>query len=114
MYKVIIDQECANSLGVSNANRARFIAAVLDQLDHAYSKHGSELWSRHEFYGILKEEVDEVFDNIKQNGSKEDLIAEMIQVAATCLRYAESLDRYSKQPFVIDGNRFNKRIINED
>lgn len=60
------------------------------QLDSAYEKHGSELWTRHEFYGVLKEEVDELWDVIKQDGPSEDLYSELIQVALVCIRYANT------------------------
>lgn len=65
-----------------------------DEIDRAYEKHGKDLWGRHEFYGIIKEEIDEVFDAIKKNESQEKLEKEIIQVAAMCMRYLETGDRY--------------------
>lgn len=59
-------------------------------LDAAYKKHGRGLWSRHEFYGILLEEVEELWDVIKSDGSEEDLYEELIQVALVCIRYANT------------------------
>ena len=46
--------------------RANIIAEIELELDRAYSKHGRGLWGRHEFYGVLKEEVDEAWDAIKK------------------------------------------------
>jgi len=43
--------------------------------------------SPHEGYAILKEEVDELWDNIKGNTSKETLIHEAKQVGAMALRF---------------------------
>lgn len=60
------------------------------ELDRAYDKHGDLPWGRHEFYGILKEEVDELWDCIKANVPQDELMAELIQVAAMCYRYAET------------------------
>lgn len=74
--------------------REYFFKLVANELDHAYAKHGKEKWSRHEFYSILKEEVDEVWDEIKTDGKTSDLLAEIVQVAAMCLRYIETGDRY--------------------
>lgn len=115
--KVNINQDYANSLGISNEHRAHFIAAMMEELNKAYAKHGCEAWSRHEMYAILQEEVDEVWDNIKCNGDKDNLIKELIQVACVCLRYAESIDRYSKKrfdlPFPVNEN-YENRIEKED
>ena len=71
---------------------------MADEVDRAYRKHGSAQWGRHEFYAILLEEVDEVWDAIKQDLPQDELIAEIVQVAAMCLRYTETGDRY-RQPF---------------
>jgi hypothetical protein len=64
------------------------------ELSRAYAKHGQAQWSRHEFYGILKEEIDEVWEAIKRDLPTADLEEEMVQVAAMCLRYFETRDRY--------------------
>lgn len=64
------------------------------ELTKAYGKHGREQWGRHEFYAILKEEVDELWDAIKGDEPLERVHAEAIQVAAVCRRYLETGDRY--------------------
>lgn len=69
---------------------------ISKELDHAYSKHGRDRWGRHEFYAILKEEVDELWDAIKQDDSQENVRAEAIQVASMVIRYLETGDRYLK------------------
>lgn len=38
--------------------RRAIVEAISKELDRAYSKHGRAQWGRHEFYAILKEEVD--------------------------------------------------------
>jgi len=68
--------------------------AIKEQLDRAYAKHGSEKWGRHEFYGVLKEEVDELWDAIKGDEPMENVVAEALQVAAVIFRYLETGDRY--------------------
>ena len=75
--------------------RQLFHTAMDKEIERAYEKHGTELWGRHEFYGILKEEVDELWDAIKINANSDKLAEEMIQVAAMCLRYYETGNRYS-------------------
>lgn len=64
------------------------------ELDRAYEKHGTEAWGRHEFYAILQEEVDEVWDSIKADRPLDELAKEAIQVAAMVVRYLETNDRY--------------------
>lgn len=76
------------------APRERMFAAIAAELDRAYEKHGTEPWSRHEFYAILKEEVDELWDDIKADAPQDRVLAELIQVAAMCVRYYETGDRH--------------------
>lgn len=71
-----------------------FLEAVRDEVDYAVGKHGNDSWGRHEFYGVLKEEVDELWDAIKCDAPQWEVLAEALQVAAVCLRYAETGDRY--------------------
>ena len=72
--------------------RHSFVELVTAELDRAYAKHGEEPWSRHEFYAILKEEVDELWDDIKADEPLDKTLKELVQVAAMCLRYAETGD----------------------
>jgi NTP pyrophosphatase (non-canonical NTP hydrolase) len=69
-------------------------AQIRAELERAYTKHGREPWGRHEFYGILLEEVDELWDAIKGDEPMERVHAEAIQVAAMVFRYIETGDRY--------------------
>jgi NTP pyrophosphatase (non-canonical NTP hydrolase) len=71
---------------------------IHDELDHAYRKHGRLSWGRHEFYGILKEEIDELWEAIKNDDPLDNVIEEAIDVAATCFRYLETGDRYLSVP----------------
>jgi hypothetical protein len=77
-----------------NPNREQIIASILEELDHAYAKHGYDLWGRHEFYAILKEEVDELWDDIKRDQPMSDIRKEALQIACVVIRYLESGDRY--------------------
>ena len=74
--------------------RRHIMQAISAELDHAYGKHGRGQWGRHEFYAILKEEVDEMWDAIKADDPIEDVRAEAIQIAAMVFRYLETGDRY--------------------
>jgi NTP pyrophosphatase (non-canonical NTP hydrolase) len=71
-------------------DRVMFVNRILAELDRAYAKHGSEPWSRHQFYAVLLEEVDELWDAIKQDATEERITEEMVQVAAMCFRHAET------------------------
>jgi len=79
---------------MSDTARGALMEAVAAELDHAYAKHGRKPWGRHEFYAILREEVDELWDAIKADEPQERVIAELTQVAAMCFRYAETGDAY--------------------
>ena len=69
-------------------------ALIEAELVRAYAKHGREPWGRHEFYAILKEEVDELWDAIKADEPTERVLEEAVQVAAMCVRYMQTGDRY--------------------
>ena len=74
--------------------RAEILAAIEAELERAYAKHGSDPWGRHEWYAITLEELDEAWDNIRADGPAIELHHEIIQVAAMCVRYLETGDRY--------------------
>jgi NTP pyrophosphatase (non-canonical NTP hydrolase) len=71
-----------------------WMQAVRGELDHAYAKHGREPWGRHEFYAVLLEEVEELWEAIKSDAPQQDVLAELRQVIAMCVRYVETGDRY--------------------
>jgi hypothetical protein len=64
------------------------------ELHRSYAKHGRDQWGRHEFYAILKEEVDELWDAIKEDLPQANVEHEAIQVATMVLRYMETGDKY--------------------
>lgn len=75
--------------------REEFLEKICNEVTRAYNKHGKRKWGRHEFYGIVKEEFDEMWEVIMTDGPDERLEEEMIQVAAMCLRFAETGNRYA-------------------
>jgi NTP pyrophosphatase (non-canonical NTP hydrolase) len=77
--------------------RQLFFQMLEQEVERAYRKHGRLKWGRHEFYGIIKEEVDEMWDAIKTNQPDDALAGEIIQVAAMCLRFLETGDRYKSR-----------------
>jgi len=78
----------------SDQHREQFLSSMIAELNHAYAKHGARPWSRHEFFAVMLEEVDEVWDAIKQDKPMPEVLKEVMQVAAVCLRYAETPDAY--------------------
>ena len=64
--------------------------AVRAELAHAYHKHGREPWSRHQFYAILLEEVDELWDAIKVDAPTADIEKEALQIACVVFRFMET------------------------
>lgn len=93
MQRIGIHQAIGDAMTPSSIARKYFLGAIAAELDRAYEKHGEEPWSRHEFYAILKEEVDELWDAIKHDGDTQSVLREAIQVAAMVLRYCETGDR---------------------
>jgi hypothetical protein len=81
--------------------RREIIEAISAELNCAYFKHGCDQWGRHEFYAILKEEVDELWDAIKADEPQDRVVAEAIQVAAMCFRYIETRDRYREPSNIV-------------
>ena len=77
--------------------RVEILAAIEAELIRAYAKHGSEPWGRHEWYAITLEELEEAWADIKGDRPQAQLEAEIIQVAAMCIRYLETGDRYRSQ-----------------
>ena len=71
-------------------DRKDFLQDVSFGVDHALARHGNQPWGRHEFYAILKEEVDELWDAVKMDLPVAQLYEEIVQVAAVCARYAET------------------------
>lgn len=94
-------------------DRTEFMSRLTAEVERAYRKHGRLQWGRHEFYGVILEEVEEVIEafrfrflllrqirriwnNIKHDKGQDELEKEIMQVAAMCLRYLESGDRYRR------------------
>jgi hypothetical protein len=77
--------------------RAGLTYAIDAELERAYAKHGAEPWGRHEFYAILLEEVEELWEAIKDDRPQHEVYAELVQVAAICFRYWETGDRYRRE-----------------
>lgn len=80
------------------ASRSELFEAIENELELAYRKHGRDPWGRHEWYAITLEELDEAWAAIKADRPYAELRAEIIQVAAMCLRYLETGDRYGWRP----------------
>ena len=63
---------------------------IQDEVNRARSKF-PDFHSAHEGYAVIKEELDELWDEIKQNGGNERMKAEAIQVAAMAIRFIEDV-----------------------
>lgn len=62
------------------------------ELKRARNKHPKPMNSHHEAYAVVLEELDEVWDEVKsQHANPQRIIAELIQVAAMCNRWAEDV-----------------------
>lgn len=68
------------------------LSYVEDEVQHAMNKHGS-MNSPHEGFAVIKEELDELWEEIKKdNGRSEAAMTEATQIAAMAVRYIYDLD----------------------
>ena len=74
--------------------REEILKRISAEIDRSIAKHGTQQWGRHEFYAVMKEEVDEAWDDIKKDAPQYILTKEIIQIAAMCVKYLETGDRY--------------------
>lgn len=68
------------------------LAGIKKELLRANKKHGEYFHSAHEGYGVLLEEVDELWDDIKDN-LLHNSIDEAIQVGAMAVKYVVSINK---------------------
>ena len=71
------------------------LAEEIDDELHRAKKHGLKFNSMHEAYSVILEELDEVWEIVKQKQSERnitDLRKELIQVAAMAIKAIQSLD----------------------
>ena len=73
-----------------------FLLEVEQEADFAVKLHG-EFNSLHEAFGVLWEEVDEFWDEVRKKREARSIPAirhELVQVAAVCLKASHLLERY--------------------
>ncbi len=72
------------------------LSDIRDEMQRAIGEHG---WfnSRHEGYAVILEELDELWNEIKQNASPEYIYAEAIQVSAMAMEFAAQYGRGVKK-----------------
>ncbi len=83
-----------------DTDEVKILSDILDEIDRA-KVHGDKYASLHEAYAVLAEEVDEVWDIVKQKKSKRsaaDLRAELNQVAAVAIKMIGSMDQFVEAP----------------
>lgn len=68
---------------------------ALQEIMRAKTKHPKDFNSTHEGFAILKEEVDEMWDEIKRNNT-ELAVYEAVQVAAMAIRFVAE---FGKPPY---------------
>lgn len=63
-----------------------------DQVELARTKHSHNITSRHEALGVIEEEVHEfMLEVFAQHPTDNDLLTELLHIAAMCQRAAEDL-----------------------
>lgn len=79
---------------VIRLGRVKFTELVRDELSMARLNFPTGMRSAHEGFAIIKEEVDELWDEVKVNQKCRDpakLLSELVQVAAMAQRMAEDI-----------------------
>jgi NTP pyrophosphatase (non-canonical NTP hydrolase) len=73
--------------------KAQIISDISKEVDKVDGgKYGRPYSSFHEFYGVLCEEVDEVWDEIKQKDQDtEKIYRELVQVVSVCYRMMRNI-----------------------
>ncbi len=72
---------------LNNLAMSHYLNLIAMEVRRSIELHGCPLWGRHEAYAIIKEELDEVWDEVKKDGESIELTIEVIQTAAMCVRY---------------------------
>jgi NTP pyrophosphatase (non-canonical NTP hydrolase) len=67
------------------------LKAVVEELERATRLHPRSFNSAHEGFAVLKEEVDELWEEVKHGRDPADLRAEAVQVGAMALRFLMDL-----------------------
>lgn len=73
--------------------KKKIVALILKEFDDANSKYPA-FHSTHEGYAVIKEEFDELWDEIKKNKSlstNDRMVAEAVQVAAMTVKFIYNL-----------------------
>ena len=81
------------SENLDSGRQYKVVAEFYEEIDKGVNKFGNYN-SYHEAYAVIKEEFDELWDELKVNASKRDLnkvYYEALQVAATSFRLAEEI-----------------------
>lgn len=80
-----------------NFPKVFFPDLVAYELDKARDKHPGGMNSFHEAYGVILEEMDEFWDEVKtQKPQPEKILEELSHIAAMCQRAAEDLLKCNK------------------
>lgn len=92
---------------------------VMKEVTMAKSKYKKDFNSRHEAYGVLLEEVDELWDDVKADAEDGRDIMEAVQVAAMALRYVAEFKKFSSTDKVtiqteVRGNCQDNKFSHDD
>ena len=74
------------------------LEATWQELNRAKAKFPDDLKNQHEGYAVMKEEVEEMWDEVKAD-NPEKAVAEAVQVAAMAIRFIAETGKYPYVPF---------------
>lgn len=75
---------------------SNFLDRVASELNRARAKHPKPINSAHEAYAVIREELDEFWQAVKEDrhktaGGRTAMVDELVQIAAMCQRAAEDV-----------------------
>ncbi len=71
---------------------SKFTQLLETELRRARTKHNTAIHNAHEAYGVIYEELDEFWDEVRaQKHDPDRMLKELVQTAAMCARAAEDL-----------------------
>ena len=76
-----------------------FLRDVVNEYRSVCAEHGEHYHSAHEGYGVMAEEVDELWDEVKKkrkNRDPKNMRAECVQIACCALKFALTLMKDKK------------------
>lgn len=96
-------------------NNVEFLRLVTLEIQEARKQHPQPINSGHEAFGVIYEELDEFWDEVREKKlNKEKALHELVQTAAMCMRAAEDLGLMNIEEDDEEKERQNRRDVSHE